>query len=139
MIQANKEIYRISTEDYFYLTENFAFVDAQTRENYIKYLMYNKEKKLVDTVRKVMENELSEKERELAIDFWSNNLSAVDISRKHNISRSTFYRTIEAVKKKLDTSLKYVLIYSDSVKPPSKTEFLTEFNSFFHTEEQIEN
>lgn len=125
MIYKNEQLYGISTEDYYYLTENFEFVDARTRANQVKFLVYNKDKKIMDTMQKVMENELTEKERQLAVDYWSNNLSISDISKKHNISRSSFYRTISEIKKKIDASMKYVLFYNDIIKPPSISDFLT--------------
>lgn len=139
MIYKNQQLYGISTEDYFYLTENFAFVDARTRANQVRYLVYNKDKKIMDTVKEVMKNELTEKEYDLAVDYWSNNLSINDISQKHNISRSTFYRKIDEIKKKIDVSLKYVLYYNDIIKPPSIAEFLSQVNGEFSLGEQIEN
>ena len=128
----NDKLHCISTEDYYYLTENFEFVDVQTRANQVRYLVYNKDKKIMETMQKVMENELTEKERELAVDYWSNNLSIGEISKKHNISRSAFYRAVDEIKRKIDASLKYVLFYNDIIKPPSISDFLS-------LGEQIEN
>ncbi len=130
MVYTDQELQCISTEDYFYLTENFEFVDAVTRADQVKYLVYAKDKKIVDTVKQIMENELTEFERELAVDYWSNNLSIEDISRKHNISRSKFYRIINEIKKKIDVSMKYVLFYNDIIKPPSTAEFLRQIHFF---------
>ncbi len=138
MIYNEQELQCLSTEEYFYLTENFEFVDAQTRAEQVKYLVYNKDKKIMDTFKKVMENELTEKERDLAVDYWSNNMSIGDISKKHNISRSSFYRRINEIKNKIDRSLKYVLFYNDIIKPPSTTEFLKEIH-VFSMGEQIGN
>lgn len=135
----NEQLQCISTEEYYYLTENFEFVDAGTRATQVKYLVYNKDKKIMDTVKKVMENELSEKERGLAVDYWSNNLSIGDISKKHNISRSSFYRAIDEIKRKIDVSLKYVLFYNDIIKPPSTEEFLRQVQAYLSMGEQIEN
>lgn len=139
MIDKNQQLFSISTEEYFYLTENFTFVDAETRANQVRFLLYDKDKKIMETVKKVMENELTEKEYALAVDYWSNNLSIGDISRKHNISRSSFYRVIDEIKKKIDVSLKYVLFYNDIIKPPSMAEFLSQVNAHFSMGEQIEN
>lgn len=139
MAYKNEQLYGISTEEYYYLTENFEFVDAGTRANQVRYLVYSKDKKIMDTVKKVMENELSEKERDLAVDYWSNNMSIADISKKHNISRSSFYRAIGEIKKKIDVSLKYVLFYNDIIKPPSATEFTRQVQANFSMGEQIEN
>ncbi len=139
MLHVKQELYGISTEEYFYLTENFSFVDAETRANQVRYLVYDKDKKIMDTVKKVMENELTETERNLAVDYWSNNLSIGEISKKHNVSRSSFYRMIGEIKKKIDISLKYVLYYNDIIKPPSTAEFLSQVNRKFSLGEQIEN
>ncbi len=128
MFYIEQELQSISTEEYYYLTENFEFVDATTRANQVKYLVYNKDKKIIDTVKQVMANELTEKEREMAIDYWSNNLSIGDISKKYNISRSALYREINAIKKKIDVSLKYVLFYNDIIKPPPISEFIKNFS-----------
>lgn len=135
----NEQLHCISTEEYYYLTENFEFVDAGTRANQVKYLVYNKDKKIMDTVKKVMENELTEKERDLAVDYWSNNLSIGDISKKHNISRSSFYRAIDEIKRKIDVSLKYVLFYNDIIKPPSVADFIMQVQANISMGEQIEN
>lgn len=139
MLYNNEQIQEISTEEYFYLTENFELVDSVTTESYVRCLVYNKRKKLIDTVKQVMKNELTEKERNIALDYWCNNMSFADISKKYHLSRSGFYRMINSVKKKLDMSLKYVLFYNDAVKPPSTQEFLAQLKTNFFMGEQIEN
>ena len=128
MARTHQKLHSISTEDYYYLTENFEFVDARTRANQVSYLVYNKDRKIADTVRKVLENELTETERNIATDYWSNNLSAEEISKRYSISRSTFYREIKKIKNKIDCYLKYVLFYNDIIKPPSVAEFLSQMN-----------
>ena len=60
MIYKNQQLYGISTEEYFYLTENFAFVDAETRANQVRFLVYDKDKKIIEIVKEVMKNELTE-------------------------------------------------------------------------------
>ena len=135
----NQQLYGISTEEYYYLTENFEFVDVGTRATQVRYLVYDKNKKIMETMQKVMEDELTEKERQLAVDYWSNNLPISEISKKHNISRSSFYRMIGEIKKKIDASLKYVLFYNDIIKPPSTAEFLSQINMNHSLGEQIEN
>ncbi len=138
MLYETEQMYRISTDEYFYLTENFEFVDAKTTKENVRYLMYNKKKKLLDVVKSVIENELTEKERKIAWDYWYYKMSIGDISEKHHISRSTLYRTISVIKNKLDVSLKYVLIYDNAIKPPSTEEFLSQIKKVYMGE-QIEN
>ncbi len=139
MLYENEHMQRISTEEYFYLTENFEFVDARGRSESVRYLMYNKKKKLMDIVGLVMENELSVNERNMAIDYWYKKMSISDISKKYQISRSSFYRAIDVIKNKLNTSLKYVLLYVDAIKPPSKEDFLTQNKMEIFMGEQIDN
>ncbi len=139
MIYNDEQIQKISTEDYFYLTENFEFIDSKMSENCVRYLVYNKRKKLFDTVRQVMNNELTEKEKNLALDYWCNKISVDEIVKKHQISRSAFYRAIDVIRNKLDVSLKYVLFYNDAVKPPSTQALLTQIKTGIYAEEEFEN
>lgn len=119
------KIQELSKEEYFYLTENLELVNEETIRNGVGYLVYNKRKKLLDVVEKVMQNELTSEERQLALDYWSGVYSLGEISKKNNIKRSAVYRRIETAKKKLETSLKYVLIYDSDILPHSTTELLS--------------
>lgn len=116
----------MSTEDYFYLTENFEPVDSRSANKLVRFLVYNKRQRLIDTVRKVMTDELTSRERNIAIDYWQNKMPIEQITEKYDMSRSSFYRAIAVIKKKLEASLKYVLFYNDALSPPSKEDFLTQ-------------
>lgn len=122
----NEKLQCISTEDYYYLTENFEPVDSHSGEKLVKFLVYNKRQRLIDTVKKVMLDELTSRERNMAIDYWQNKMPIDAIAEKYNVSRSSFYRAIDTIRKKLETSLKYVLFYNDAISPPSKEDFLTQ-------------
>lgn len=115
----------MSKEEYFYLTENLELVNEETIRNGVGYILYNKRKKLLDVVEQVMQNELTEEERKLATDYWSESYSLGEISARNNIARSAIYRRLEGIKKKLETSLKYVLIYDSSVLPHSTSELMS--------------
>lgn len=139
MLYKNGQVECITTEEYFYLTENFEVVDKNSAEKLVRYLVYDKRRKLTDTVRTVMQDELTAKERNMALDYWQNKMSIGDISEKYCISRSSFYRTIDTVRKKLETSLKYVLFYNDILKPPTKEDFLSQIKKATSMEAQFEN
>lgn len=139
MLYGNGQVECISTEEYFYLTENFEVVDKNSADKFVKYLVYNKRRKLIDTVKMVMQDELTTKERNIAVDYWQDKMSIGDISEKYCISRSSLYRTIDVIKKKLEMSLKYVLFYNEILKPPSKEDFLSQFKKATSMEESIEN
>lgn len=119
------KIAEMSKEEYFYLTENLELVNEETIRNGVGYILYNKRKKLLDVVEQVMQNELTEEERNLATDYWSESYSLGEISARNNIARSAIYRRLEGIKKKLETSLKYVLIYDSSVLPHSTSELMS--------------
>lgn len=127
------KIREMSKEEYFYLTENLEIVDKNSICNGVRYLVYNKKKRLLDVVNKVMQNELTEAERKLAKDYWSGELSLGEISKRNNITRSSIYRHIDSIKEKLETSLKYVLIYDADALPKSTNELMS-----FIKEKQIE-
>lgn len=139
MLYKNGQVECISTEEYFYLTENFEVVDKNSAEKLVRYLVYDKRRKLMDTVRTVMQDELTAKERNIAFDYWQNKMPISDISEKYCISRSSFYRIIDTVKKKLETSLKYVIFYNDILKPPTKEDFLSQIKKATSMEAQFEN
>ena len=79
MLYGNGQIECISTEEYFYLTENFEPVDSYSRNKLVKFLVYNKKQRLIDTVKKVMTDELTGREREMAIDYWQKKMPVEDI------------------------------------------------------------
>lgn len=127
------KIREMSTEEYFYLTENLELVDENSICNGVQYLIYNKKKRLLNVVHQVMQNELTDEERRLAIDYWSGDYSLGEISQKNNIARSAVYRRIANIKKKLEASLKYVLIYDADALPKSTNELMS-----FIKEKQLE-
>ncbi len=139
MLYTNEQIQELSTEDYVFLTENFRLADQNVTRECVSYLLYNKRKKLIDTVRQVINNELTTQERSVAMDYWSDNLSIRDLAVKYNIPRSSVYRLIERIKVKLDKSLKYVLFYNDAIKPPTTEEFLRQFKGEIYISGRIEN
>ena len=110
-----------------------------------RIILNNNGKKLKQTLNIVFSNldkvahELTTKERNIAIDYWQNKMSIGDISEKYCISRSSFYRTIDVIKKKLETSLKYVLFYNEILKPPTKEDFLSQIMKASSMEASIEN
>ena len=71
-----------------------------------------------------MNNELTETERNIAEDYWSNNLLVDEIAEKYKISRSGLYRTVDVIKEKMNTYLKYVVLYNNEC-PPTKGDFLS--------------
>ncbi len=126
-------IREISDEDYYFLTENFELVDENSVRNGVSFLVYNKKKRLLDIVRKVMQDELSDEERQLAIDYWGGEYSLGEISKRNNITRSSVYRHLNIIKGKLEKSLKYVLLYDADALPKSTNELIS-----FIKEKQLE-
>lgn len=124
----NGKIIELSYDDYLFLTEDLEFTDKAFVNKGIKYLIYKKKQRMIDTVRLVMNNELTEMERNIAEDYWCNNLLATEIAKKYKLSRSGLYRTVGVIKEKLNTHLKYVVFYNNEC-PPTKGDFLSFLNS----------
>lgn len=123
----NEKIIELSSDDYLFLTEDLETMDKASIDKGIKYLVYKKKKRMISTVRSVMDNELTDFEREIATDYWCNNILVEEIAKKHNLSRSAFYRTVKIIEEKINMYLKYVLFYNNEC-PPTKGDFLTFLN-----------
>ena len=115
----NGKIIELSYDDYLFLTEDLEFTDKAFVNKGIKYLIYKKKQRMIDTVRSVMNNELTEMERNIAEDYWCNNLLATEIAKKYKLSRSGLYRTVDVIKEKLNTHLKYVVFYNGVEERPA--------------------
>lgn len=122
-VQTNK-MAEFSVEEHDYLTE---FVDFKSGKSDVgtRYLVYNREKKLISIVKAVIDNELNELERNVVTAHWCENVPAEKLARQYNLSRSTFYRILENVRKKIESSMKYVLMYDGILLPESMEEILT--------------
>ena len=118
------KIREMSTEEYFYLTENLEMCDKSSIRDGVGFLLYNKKKRLLNVVKKVIQNELTEDEQKLALDYWSSDYSLGEIAKRNNITRSGIYRRIAHIKEKLEASLKYVLIYDANDLPQSINELM---------------
>lgn len=120
--QTNK-MFELSVEEHEYLTE---FVDFKsgTAEVGTRYLVYNREKKLISIVKTVMQNELNELERSVATAHYCESVSVDKLARQYNLSRSAIYRILENVRKKIECSMKYVLLYDGILLPKSMEEIL---------------
>ena len=118
------KIREMSKDEYFYLTENLELVDENSVKRGVSFLLYNKKKRLLNVVQKVMQNELTKEERQLALDYWSGEYSLEEISKRNNITRSAIYRRIDTIKEKIETSLKYVLVYDNDALPQSTSELM---------------
>lgn len=124
MPEYEEAIRELAVEEYFYLSENLEPLNSATVSKGAKYLVYNKKKRLFGIVKKVMEEELTDIERSIALDYWCSGVAAAAIAKKNRIARSTVYRTIESARKKLHTSLKYVMMYEENLLPETVGELL---------------
>ena len=122
--EQDAKISELSTDEYFFLTENLEAIDPHSVRKGVRYLVFNKRRRLLEIVKEVMQNELSDLERRIALDFWDKKISADDIAMRNGIGRSTVYRNIANIRKKLEKSLKYVLLYDSSSLPTSADELL---------------
>lgn len=120
----NNQITELAVDEYAFLTENFEFANVTEIKTGVSYIVFNRKRNILNTVKKVVENELSSLEKDLVSDFWGNELSVEELEEKYNISRASVYRYLNSAKKKIEKFIKYVLIYDDSVQQYSISDFL---------------
>lgn len=120
----NNQITKLTVDEYAFLTENFEFANVTEIKTGVSYIVFNRKRNILNTVKKVVENELSSLEKDLVSDFWGNELSVEELEEKYNISRASVYRYLNSAKKKIEKFIKYVLIYDDSVQQYSISDFL---------------
>lgn len=122
----DEKIKALTVDEYFYLTENLEVADRQSIEKGVGFILYSRQQKIVDIVRQVLENELTDFERKIIKEHLSDGATATEIQEKYRIPRSTFYRYLNSAKAKLKSSLKYVWLY-DNISVPNSTEGLLEY------------
>lgn len=122
----DEKIKALTVDEYFYLTENLEIADRQSIEKGVSFILYSRQQKMVDIVRQVLRNELTDFERKIIKEHLSDGASAAEIQEKYHIPRSTFYRYLNSAKRKLNSSLKYVWLY-DSMSVPRSAEGLLEY------------
>ena len=117
-------ITEISVDEYAFLTENFELKNKNDVEMGVKYILFNRRRNIIDIVKKIFNNELTEIEKKIALDFWGDNLSVDELAEKYELSRASVYRNLNNAKKKIEKYIDYVLIYADAVKEYSVSDFL---------------
>ncbi len=122
----DEKIKALTVDEYFYLTENLEVADKESVQKGVSFILYSRQQKLVDIVRQVLANELTDFERKIIKEHLSDGVSATEIQEKYRIPHTTFYRCLNCAKQKLKTSLKYVLLY-DGVSVPNSVEGLLEY------------
>lgn len=124
MIDFNDKITELSVEEYFFLTENFETAGINEINKGVSYIVNKRKRNIVDTVGKVLQNELNDFERAIALDYWGKEMTVEEMLRKHKISKSAFYRTIDGIKEKVEIFMRYVLVYENISKKLSAVQLL---------------
>ena len=120
----NSQTTELAVDEYAFLTENFEFANKDEIKNGVGYIVFNRKRNILNTVKKIVENELSSLEKELVLDFWGKELKVEDLAQKYELSRAAIYRNLNSAKKKIEKYLKYVLIYEDNVQRYSVSDFI---------------
>ncbi len=126
------QITELAVDEYAFLTENFEFTNEDEIKNGVGYIVFNRKRNILNTVKKVIENELSALEKELVIDFWGKGLTAEELAEKYKISRASVYRSLNKAKKKIEKFIKYVLVYDDAVQQYSISDFFNFIKGDLH-------
>lgn len=120
----NSQTTELAVDEYAFLTENFEFANKDEIKNGVAYIVFNRKRNILNTAKKIIENELNSLEKELVLDFWGKELKAEDLTQKYGLSRAAIYRNLNSAKKKIEKYLKYVLIYEDDVQRYSVSDFI---------------
>lgn len=125
MLAQSIKIAEISIEEHDYITD-FVDIKSGDAKSGTRYLIYNRQKKLIDIVKKVIRNELTKTEQDIAVRHWCNDVPIEHLSVEYDMSRSSVYRILDKAREKLEKSLKYVLMY-DEILLPKSTEEIWEY------------
>ena len=120
----NSQTTELAVDEYAFLTENFELANKDEIKNGVGYIVFNRKRNILNTAKKIIENELNSLEKELVLDFWGKELKAEDLTQKYGLSRAAIYRNLNSAKKKIEKYLKYVLIYEDDVQRYSVSDFI---------------
>lgn len=126
------QITELAVDEYAFLTENFEFTNEDEIKNGVGYIVFNRKRNILGTVKKVIENELSALEKDLVLDFWGKELTVEELAEKYKISRASVYRYLNNAKKKIEKFIKYVLVYDDAVQQYSISDFLNFIKGDLH-------
>ncbi len=109
----DQRIKALAVDEYFFLTENLEIANKDMASSGVSYILQSRQHQLAQIVKKAIQNELLPIERNIVLEHLGEGVSAVMLQEKYGISHSAFYRALNSAKKKLCTSLKYVLLYND--------------------------
>lgn len=126
------QITELAVDEYTFLTENFEFTNEDEIKNGVGYIVFNRKRNILNTVKKVIENELSALEKDLVLDFWGKELTVEELAEKYKISRASVYRYLNNAKKKIEKFIKYVLVYDDAVQQYSISDFFNFIKGDLH-------
>lgn len=126
------QITELAVDEYAFLTENFEFTNEDEIKNGVGYIVFNRKRNILNTVKKVIENELSALEKDLVLDFWGKELTVEELAEKYKISRASVYRYLNNTKKKIEKFIKYVLVYDDAVQQYSISDFFNFIKGDLH-------
>ncbi len=109
----DQKIKSLTVDEYFFLTENLELADKNMVSSGVGYILRSRQHQIAQVVRTAIQNELLPIERHIVLEHLGDGVPALTLQEKYGISHSAFYRALNSAKKKLNTSLKYVLLYDN--------------------------
>lgn len=125
MLNVEKITTELSMDDYIFLNENFEVADKREVANGVSYIVFNRKRNIINIVKSVLQNELDATDRNIAIDYWGNGLGVNAIAEKYSLPKAKIYRMLKSVRAKVETYLKYVLLYDEYVHRYSVSELMS--------------
>ena len=124
MFNIEKRTSELSVDDYIFLNENFEIADKGEISKGVSYIVFNRKRNIIKILKSVLQNELDVLDRNIALDYWGNGLNAPEIAEKYNLPQAKIYRTLKSIRAKVETYLKYVLLYDEYVHRYSVAELM---------------
>lgn len=91
---------------------DFQLWQSQQHARLSKKAIENKKEQLRSLVKKVIDNELDDFQKQIVTLHWYNDLSIQDVAQTLNLSISTIYRHLEKINTVIYEKLKYALEYN---------------------------
>lgn len=117
------DLIELSPEEYLYLSNKLEFLTADELENGAaeSFVILKSRENMIKLIRLVFKNELTAEERQMASDYYLQNMKKSELIRKNGMTHKQVNKVLDSAAKKLYMFLKYPLFMRFSIIcPPEK-------------------
>lgn len=118
----------LNEEEYLFLSENLDVIGTGEKDKICSFISLARRNNVSRLLRKAIEDELDEMQREIIRLLWYENYSVTKAAEILGVNKSTVTRQSKKAYDKLRTSLKYVMLYQFEVPSDLITYFKEAIN-----------